>query len=68
MVEVSTAQNCLHIFEHGRNIAVDQDKDQLRIFVNTALNFRIPQNVRKFLSNCPTGGFSKMAQLHVANF
>jgi hypothetical protein len=33
--------------------------------VNMAMNFRVPQNVMKFLSNYTTGGFSRRAQLHV---
>jgi hypothetical protein len=32
--------------------------------VNTAMNLRVPQNVRIFLSGCITGGFSRRAQLH----
>jgi hypothetical protein len=27
--------------------------------VNTVMNFRVPQNVRKLLSSCTTGGFTR---------
>jgi hypothetical protein len=32
--------------------------------VNTEMNFRVPKIVRKFLSSCAAGGFSRRAQLH----
>jgi hypothetical protein len=41
-----------------------QDRDQWRVVVNTVMNLWVPQNVQKFLSNCTTGGFRRMAQLH----
>jgi hypothetical protein len=31
--------------------------------MNTVMNLRGPQNIRKFLSSCATGGFSRRAQL-----
>jgi hypothetical protein len=41
-----------------------QDRDQRKALVNTVLNLRVPQNAAKFFSRCPTGGFSRRAQLH----
>jgi hypothetical protein len=45
-------------------IDLSQDSDELMAFVNTVMSLRVPQNVRKFLSSCTTGGFSRRAQLH----
>jgi hypothetical protein len=45
-------------------IDVAQVRDQLRVLVNMVMNFRVPQNVGKFLSSCVTVGFSRRDQLH----
>jgi hypothetical protein len=45
-------------------IDLARDRDQWKALMNTVMNLRVPQNVRKFLSSCPTGGFSRRAQLH----
>jgi hypothetical protein len=44
-------------------INVAQDRGQWMAFVSTIMNFRVPQNIAKFLSSCTTGGFSRRAQL-----
>jgi hypothetical protein len=45
-------------------IDVSQNRDQWRALVNTVMNLRVPQNVRKFLSSCATSGFSRRIQIH----
>jgi hypothetical protein len=40
------------------------DLVQDRALLNTVMNPRVPQNIRKFLSSCTTGGFSRGAQLY----
>jgi hypothetical protein len=41
-----------------------QDKDQWRPLFSTIMNLKVPYNIRKFLSSCTIGGFSRRAQLH----
>jgi hypothetical protein len=41
-----------------------QDGDQLGVFVNTVINFRVAYNAGKFLNSCTTDGFSRRSQLH----
>jgi hypothetical protein len=45
-------------------IYLAQDRDQWKVLVNMIMNLRVPENVRKFLSNCTTGGFSRRAHLY----
>jgi hypothetical protein len=45
-----------------------EDTDQWRTLLNTVMNFRVPQNVGKFLSGCTSGGFSRRAQLHGVSY
>jgi hypothetical protein len=45
-------------------IDLAQDRDKWRALMITIMNFRVPQNVRKFLSSCITGGFSRRDQVH----
>jgi hypothetical protein len=45
-------------------IDLTQNRDQWRILVSTVMNFRVPQNIRKFLISCTTGDFSRKAQPH----
>jgi hypothetical protein len=44
-------------------IDLAQDREQWRALVNTVMKLRIPYNIRKFLSGCTIGSFSRRAQL-----
>jgi hypothetical protein len=44
-------------------IDLAQDTDQWKALV-TVMNFRVPENPRKFLSGRTIGSFSRRAQLH----
>jgi hypothetical protein len=44
-------------------IDLAQGRDRRRAVVNMVMNLRDPYSVRKFLSSCATGGFSR-TQLH----
>jgi hypothetical protein len=48
-------------------IDLAQDRDQQMALVNTVMNLRVLQNVKKFWSSCVTGGFSRRAQLHAVS-
>jgi hypothetical protein len=45
-------------------IHLAQDRDQRRAVVNTVMNHWVSLKVGKFFSSCPTGGFSRRAQLN----
>jgi hypothetical protein len=44
-------------------IDLAQKRDQWRALVSMAMNLRVPQNSRKFLSSCTNGGTSRRAEL-----
>jgi hypothetical protein len=45
-----------------------QYRDQWRTTVNMVINLQGSNNFGKFLCDCTTGSFSRMAQLHVASY
>jgi hypothetical protein len=45
-------------------IDLAQNRDHWRALMNMIKNLQVPQNARKFLSICTTGGFSRKVQLH----
>jgi hypothetical protein len=49
-------------------IDLAQDRDQWKTLVNTVMKLRVPWNVRKFLSSCTNGGFSRRAQLYEVSY
>jgi hypothetical protein len=49
-------------------IHLAEDRDKLKAPTNTVMNFRIPLNVGKFLSNCTTGDFSRRTQFHEVSY
>jgi hypothetical protein len=49
-------------------IDLAQNRGRQRVVVSTAMNLRVPQNVRKFLSSRATGNVSRRAQLHGVSF
>jgi hypothetical protein len=44
-------------------IDLAQDRDWWKVFVNTVMNIRFPENSENFLSSYTIGSFSKRAQL-----
>jgi hypothetical protein len=49
-------------------IDLAQNVNQWKNLVNTVMNLRVPQNGRKFLSSCTTGGFARRDQLSCMKF
>jgi hypothetical protein len=47
---------------------LDQCRDEWRELLNTLMDFRIPENIGKFLSIYTAGGFSRRAQLHELSY
>jgi hypothetical protein len=44
-------------------IDLAEDRDHWRPYINTVLNLRVPQNIRKFLSSC-----ASRAHLHEVSY
>jgi hypothetical protein len=45
-------------------IDLAQDRDQWKALMYMVMNFRTPQNVRKFMNSCTTGSFARTVKLH----
>jgi hypothetical protein len=48
-------------------IDLAQNRENLRGFLHTVTNLRVPKDVGKFLSDCARGDFSTILELHRVN-